>query len=456
MFGWRRNSQTRRIERIPAAPPRPPPTPPTTPNFGHECVEAIYQTLFPDIIKNGGLIKQDQREKSICFENGAFVFEDNNLSLFKILIGDKGTDTNTDEEYGILKGLKLFPRASRKHLTHLIPQILKNKQGTVKDGWGKITYIFYGPNDEKTEVYVASNLGNIVQYERDVYPKIKFLCNPQCRRPAPLPPYCHHIPQKKHGKGVIKFYSYSIRYTTPQVPPMEVGPYTYLKLESFPASPELDPFGVGAKQHGKRWREKIFSRGRKDAKAAMIKGECFKKKSQAYCYRAEDRGYVTNNEINQTKLTKYNNERNFLSQDGLSRDASNAIIKYTAAYVEHHGTQRYIYKLRTGQELFVPQQLTTYIVRELMHSYDIYNVHNVRPLSGSKDDAAASPTEIPPPPPLSRQKTPTIQDWVAALTPPRTGGTRKRRRKTRKRRRTKRHKRKYRRKRTRRTRKKKN
>ena len=373
-----------------------------------------------------------QIEKSICFENGAFVFEDNNLSLFKILIGDKGTDTNTDEEYGILKGLKLFPRASRKPLTHLIPQILKDKQGTVKYGWGKITYIFYGPNDEKTEVYVASNLGNIVQYERDVYPKIKFLCNPQCRRAVPLPPQCRDLPQKKQGKGVIKFYSYSIRYTTPQVPPMEVGPYTYLKLESFPASPELDPFGVGAKQHRKRWGEKIFSRERKDAKAAMIKGECFKKKkSQAYCYRAEDRGYVTNNEINQTKLTKYNNERNFLSQDGLNRDASNAIIKYTHDSIIHHGARRYIYKLRTGQELFVPQQLTNDIVQKLRVSDDIYNVHMVRPLSDSKDDDAA---EIPQRPQLRREHTFTVKEWSEGQ---KGRGKRTRRRRTRKRRRRK-------------------
>lgn len=387
--------------------------------FGHECVEAIYQTLFPEILNNGGLTELEQMEKSICFENGAFVFEDNNLSLFKILIGDKGTDTNTDEEYGILKGRKLSRVTSRKPLTHLIPQILKDKQGTVKYGWRKITYIFYGPNDEKTEVYVASNLGNIVQYEREVDPPIKFLCNPQCRRADPLPPQCHHLPQKKHGKGVIKFYSYSIRYTTPQVPTMEVGPYTYLKLESFPASPELDPFGMGAKRHRKRWMEKMFSREGKDAKAKMKQGECFKKKSKVYCYRAEDRGYVTNNEINQTKLTKYNNERNFLNDKRLSESDKDAIRKYTAAYVEHHGTQRYIYKLRTGQELFVPQQLTNNIVRKLRHS----------------DDAV----EIPQRPQLRREHTFTVKEWSEGQ---KGGGKRTRRRRTRKKRKTRRRRRK--------------
>jgi len=399
--------------------------------FGHECVEAIYQTLFPEILNNGGLTELEQMEKSICFENGAFVFEDNNLSLFKILIGDKGTDTNTDEEYGILKGRKLSRVTSRKPLTHLIPQILKDKQGTVKYGWRKITYIFYGPNGEKTEVYVASNLGNIVQYERRVDPPIKFLCNPQCRRATPLPSHCHHIPQKEHGKSVIKFYSYSIRYTTPQVPPMEVGPYTYLKLESFPASPELDPFGMGAKRHRKRWMEKMFSREGKDAKAKMKQGECFKKKSKVYCYRAEDRGYVTNNEINQTKLTKYNNERNFLSQDRLSESDKDAIRKYTHDSIIHHGIRRNIYKLRTGQELFVPQQLTNDIVRKLRHS----------------DDAAGIPQR----PQLRREHTFTVKEWSEGQ---KGRGKRTRRRRTRKKRKTRRRKRRKRKKRK--TRKKKN
>jgi hypothetical protein len=200
---------------------------------------------------------------------------------------------------------------------------------------------------------------------------------------------------------------------------MEVGPYTYLKLESFPASPELDPFGMGAKRHRKRWMEKMFSREGKDAKAKMKQGECFKKKSKVYCYRAEDRGYVTNNEINQTKLTKYNNERNFLSQDRLSESDKDAIRKYTHDSIIHHGIRRNIYKLRTGQELFVPQQLTNDIVRKLRHS----------------DDAV----EIPQRPQLRREHTFTVKEWSEGQ---KGGGKRTRRRRTRKKRKTRRRRRK--------------
>ena len=56
--------------------------------LGRTCILAIYQTLFPEIIANGGLITPEQIKMSNCFENGAFVFEDSpnttHLSLFQI------------------------------------------------------------------------------------------------------------------------------------------------------------------------------------------------------------------------------------------------------------------------------------------------------------------------------------------------------------------------------------
>ena len=128
--------------------------------FGHECVEIIYQTLFPGIRENGGLDTDEKMHASNCFENGAFVFEDNEQSLFKILIGDRGTGTSTNDEYGILEGIKLTRFSSRKPPTHLIPELLK-KQGS-KRGWVNIEFIFYGPNGETTTLSRANNFGNIL------------------------------------------------------------------------------------------------------------------------------------------------------------------------------------------------------------------------------------------------------------------------------------------------------
>ena len=115
---WKR--QTERPERLERRNPS---------GFGHECVEAIYQILFPDILEDGGLDTATKMQTSNCFENGAFVFEDNDQSLFKILIGDNGTGTRTDNEYGKLEGRKTTRFSSRKTLTHLIPAFLK-KQGS--------------------------------------------------------------------------------------------------------------------------------------------------------------------------------------------------------------------------------------------------------------------------------------------------------------------------------------
>ena len=347
---WKR--QTERPERLERRNPS---------GFGHECVEAIYQILFPDILEDGGLDTATKMQTSNCFENGAFVFEDNDQSLFKILIGDNGTGTRTDNEYGKLEGRKTTRFSSRKTLTHLIPAFLK-KQGSKKD-WNNITFIFYGPNGTTTEVPPAP-LGNIVQYEREVAPAIKFLCNPQCRR-DPLP-YCHelNIQHKPHGKGVMKFYSYSIHYrVSGRQAPHKVGPYTYVKLESLPVSPQLDIFKQGAQRHKSRTIQKTLTRRRqnKAAVAALMRGHCLKVANSGYCYRAEDLGYIKAGRS--WPRDSYNNAHN--SFQNLSPDSITTIKNYTNSKVWFADKNRDIYKLRTGHELFVPQEMTARIIQQL-------------------------------------------------------------------------------------------
>jgi hypothetical protein len=358
--------------------------------FGHECVETIYQTLFPGIQENGGLDTDEKMHASNCFENGAFVFEDNEQSLFKILIGDNDTGTRTDNEYGKLEGRKTTRFSSRKTLTHLIPELLK-KQGS-KRGWVNIEFIFYGPNGETTTLSRANNFGNIKQYERGIYPPIAFICNPQCRV-LKSPIYCSQIQQKPYGKGVIKFYSYSIRYVVSgRRASYTTGPYTYVKLESLPASPELDILKQGAARHrGRLWDKASNKRGEDKASVEAMKlGDCLRVRNSKYCYRAEDRGSLFKNISTKQRIKAfklYNKNHNYFSN--MSETSSNAIRNYTRTDIEFLGGTREIYPLRTGQELFVPQEMTTRIIQQLR----VGAPDAVRGGGGGGDAAAAAAAE---------------------------------------------------------------
>ena len=465
------------------------------PNFGHNFVLTMYRTLFPYISADNRSLDEEHNANLLnnCFENGAFVFKDTGRVLFNYLID------------GPENGLgKMHAK------THLIPREIWKKQSQWRDNirrhYDNINFIFYGGDGKETKVNMrkytfgmGSHFQNkdIQQYELGIDPPIKYLCNPECEYATLNLKYCGHGRYQGYdngqrvglkpgpGKEVMKFYCYSLEYIKRGRIVLSEGPFTYIKLESKALTGTAGGGSMmNIMHHGWRNFEKLT-----ESAPSMATGECWRKKNSAYCYRAEDYGWVDTIQPTAAEtgyINKFNRDYNyFTGRDGHSMLTDNdklEINQYalnTNRFTAADGTQLDKYKLRTGFELYVPQTLTTRIYGNLRGFYvgDRVEVY-------WDGDDRWYPAQIQRRAPDTAPGTFSVQyddndtDFTSGLLgrdirhrnddrddgggDSISGGhrkrrrTRKRRRKTRKRRRTKRHKRKYRRRRTRRTRKKKN
>ena len=506
MFGWRRNSQSRRIERIPAVTPRPT-TPPTPPNFGHNFVLTMYKTLFPYISADNRSLDEEHNANLLnnCFENGAFVFKDEGRALFNYLMN------GTQDVWSAKKPGDMHAK------THLIPRKIWKKQSQWRDNirrhYDDINFIFYGREEKKTEVNMRKytfgmgsrfNNRDIKQYELKISPPIKYLCNPECDNSGNGLDYCGHGKYQGYdngqrvglkpgpGKKVMKFYCYSLEYKKNGKVVLSEGPFTYIKLESKALTRAAGGNLLNIAHHFSRNKTKNSTRNKEGPKAnrMMAEGKCWRKSNSPYCYRAEDYGEFKFNTIlpdskESKNIKNFNKIYNNFPRTELTEPDKSEINKYalnTNRMTDAQDRPLDKYKLRTGFELYVPQTLTTRIYG---------NLHNMGNFSVGEhvevywdDDNRWYPAQIQRRAPGTAPGTFSVQyddndtnftsgllGWeIRHRNDDRDGGggdgrsgghrkrrrTRKRRRKTRKRRRTKRHKRKYRRKRTRRTRKKKN
>ena len=386
-------------------------------NRGSKFMHALYGILFPEIFNGDGLNTIEKINSSQCFEHGAFVLKDAEHELFNYLYGNK-------EEITILRGSII------KSLTHLIPSKLTNQTKAFEE-WDHVDFIFFTPSNPNGIIIISATAprwGQVVQYELPINPPVKYICNPQCEgRGLDMPSYCQtlSIGKKKYPKGIIKFYNFTIRYRKGKTPPLIDGPYTYVKFESLSAST-----GVGSIRHISR-RSLLSITKRTDqriAEAARKSSDCFKKPNSAYCYRAEDYGYVAQENV--TTPDTYNKHHNSFPHLENSEDAIN---QYNSPI--HHISRKRIYQLRIGHELFIPQIITNSILTDLIPQTD----------------------EIPIMPKLKRQDTLTAEQWLEANAARKQDGGRPRRtrhktrrrrpkKKSKKRRRTRRKKRRKRRK----------
>ena len=338
-------------------------------NRGNIFITTLYSQLFPEIFEGEGLNTIDAINRSQCFEHGAFVFKDGGHELFRYLYGNR-------EDITTLHGTVTIP------LTHLIPKNLITQPHMQHHEWDHIDFIFESPTEEEGIVVVsASNplWKPVVQYELSIVPPIKYVCNPYCENRGALatPPYCQtlNIGKKKYPKGIIKFYSFQIRYRAGRRAALLMGPYTYVKFESLSAASM-----VGIIRHMHRIGQ-LFPTKRGDKVAASAKrtsSECFKKKNSAYCYRAENYGYMPLGSV--TRPDTYNRDHNSFPRIA---GGEAAINQYNSPI--HQDSGRRIYQSRTGHELFVPQIVTNHILRAL-------HVH----------------------PPLERRNTLTREQWMEA------------------------------------------
>jgi len=342
---------------------------------GHLFVYALYKTLFADIWTGNGLDTIPRRERTQCFENGAFLFSDSHQRLFSELL--------TGPDIGIIKpwgGTAQFLRL--RSLSHFVPSKLISKQRPNKVyrsqpwlTWHNVKFIFHTIHGDKVVNWGDVNpFKNIEQYERRILPQIKFLCNPQCEKeeldnifktdgnPNNVAFCGGNI--GKTPKRAIKFYCYSIEYfqaantTTSRTD----GPYTYVKIEETPVS------NLATKaeflKHSFLFSKKFSTKGKmnKDAVSKMRGGHCFRKSNSDYCYRAEDYGWTpTQPGAKRDYNRKYNNVGRLGTED------AREIEEYFATRPALHGQSVAPFRLRIGHEMFVPKNTTNLVI----HNYRI-------------------------------------------------------------------------------------
>lgn len=214
------------------------------PNIGHIIGNQIYKTLF-------------KKNDYTCFQDGSFLFRDDNEKLFNLLMsyigrGEsaylKSDDVHVIEPLGQIAGplthLMFWLRNKKNGVLLERMKLLLNPAGTsrTKSGvthtlhperegiWNfypqRVEIIFHGPDDPHTmTVTSASSLPdlkrniaeNVRQYERIITPDYNIDCTPMY--------------SKSKQKGVIKFYSYTIRLILNTKKRTDLT-YTFVKFES--------------------------------------------------------------------------------------------------------------------------------------------------------------------------------------------------------------------------------
>ena len=336
------------------------------PNFGAKIIDTIYKTLFPYINSQNTNLCKLLRDN--CFENGAFVFKDENQILFKLLID--GFD-----HYGL---------GTIKAKSHLIPRrfFVKSRldERDIWSAYKDIKIFFYNsvgnPEPEEgisliTRSRFRDRFRNVKQYERRITTRIdddgrgrgiKYLCNWECRR-NPAINYCNTVGKKE--KKVIKFYCYKIQYIYPKLPPREEGPYTYVKTESgaITKAAGADTMSKGRHLSINLTKKASKNRNERAAIVAFRDNQCYKKKeTDVYCYRAEDYGWLRREDDNIRKFSRHHNQfPGALTELEFLNSAVSEIHNYSKRDLADNARNPR-YKLRTGNEMYVPQILTTKII----------------------------------------------------------------------------------------------
>ena len=297
-----------------------------TKDHGVKIVEAIYNNLFG--LNSSGtdtLSTPDENRKKSCFQDGAFLFADENGSLFNYLLylDRNGKENINAENITTIKGSKRFI-FWRARLTHLMSKcgyrnmsvlvnnlrILKRRareRGITTDYSSRIVYHNSG-NDSETFVQITGtgspgDHSRVCQYERNIEPSINIDCGYQYVRKA---------------KGVMKFYSYTILIYTGRASARIINPgnvkfkqrFTYVKLESEGVyqNPARHLMRAAEKKLGGKYHkavpgEKTTAYNSATLKSSTGKMLCTMKgpgvgTAQNICYRAED-------DVEKPNLTEY-------------------------------------------------------------------------------------------------------------------------------------------------------
>ena len=337
-------------------------------NMGRIIGDQIYKTLFKE-------------NDYTCFQDGSFLFRDDNLKLFDILMKyvgrgqiayPKSEDVNVIEPLGNQVG----------PLTHLMFWLKNKKNGVLLDRlkslfdppgtarkksrvnntlhperesiWSKspqqVEISFYGPEDQNTitltsesklsdlKKYIAENVG---QYERTIIPSYNIDCSP--------------LYSKSKQKGVIKFYSYTIRiiFDTRNISNLT---YTFVKFES-------KAVRDAPVRHAKRSAETLASK----LVPAVISGKNGKRpnKNRVDSTIVNQYTRLPNTPVDDVPCYVKDTKPNicYRAEDVGPRPDDSQYNEWKQAYNPDEDTE---YKfLRIGQEYYVSQSQTDQIIRNI-------------------------------------------------------------------------------------------
>ena len=338
------------------------------PNIGWIIGDQIYKTLFKE-------------NDYTCFQDGSFLFRDDDHALFNILMKYMGRGEMAypkSEDVHVIEplGNKIGP------LTHLMFWLKNEKNGILLDRlkslfdlagtarkksrvnntlyperesiWSQspqqVEILFHNPEDSHTITITSSKrlsdlkkniANNVRQYERIVNPYYNIDCSPMY--------------SKSKQKGVIKFYSYTIQlfFDSRNISDLT---YTFVKFES-------EAVRNAPIRHAKRSAETLASK----LVPAVISGKNGKRPNK--------------NRVNSTIVNQYTRLQNtpvddvpcyvkdskplicYRAEDVGPRPLDSQYDEWKQAYNPNEDTE---YKfLRIGQEYYVSQSQTNKIIRNI-------------------------------------------------------------------------------------------
>lgn len=270
---------------------------------GSDVIEKSNLRKFIEIVYDSDIIfPQKEKRTNECFLRGTFVFEDNDSKMFKML-------NNCEHTQSFWK------------TTH---SEVKKKQNVI-DASLRLKDNFW--NNEKNK---KGFLEKLYQYEVKLEPPFEYSCNKECRVDSP-PTECSEA--LKDPKGVALLYHFRIK-ATDESNVIERA-YTFLKLEGH--------YSLSLGHTFSAFDRYILKKDAKPANLPSRREDCGEKcefKYNSICDRENKDSCSKHNEKNDYHITNFKKAAEEMAEN---------IDKSIDIYSKH---------VRTGDELFVPQDIT--------------------------------------------------------------------------------------------------
>ena len=281
------------------------------------------------VYDNDKIFPQDDIEsKKKCFLRGTFVFEDNNSQIFKLL------EQNCNHTHSFWK--TTHEEAKKKDS---VVETLRLKSSLKEEKWKPI-------RDEN------NNPKHFYQYEHKFNPPIVFACDKDCRGENRCNT-CEKCNESGYEdpKGVVFMYHFKTNFGSK---------YTLLKLEGH-YSISLGHTFAAVNRYG-------FNKTGKTGYTTTRREDCMKDKKGCQlikknnCYRLDENNALCSS----ISFADYHNNKFYYSLKDTNKETN--FFRSLRNYDEY---------VRTGDEFFIPQQITDYLLTDFKNKMDTSRIATV-------------------------------------------------------------------------------